>query len=75
VGLPLLSALENKSSSNLKALPMNLSVVPHAAELTKHGVLAMATTATVPSGECFVPSTPGVGKTHSTRVHSFRRSV
>jgi hypothetical protein len=45
---PLVSALGNKSSSNLKALPMSLSVVPHAVEPKKHKVLAVETTATVP---------------------------
>ena len=53
VGLPLLSALENKSSSNLKALTMSLGVAPHAAELKKRSVPTVETTATVPSGECF----------------------
>ena len=38
--------LVNKSSSNLKALPMSLSVVPHAAEPIKHGVPRVAATAT-----------------------------
>jgi hypothetical protein len=46
VGLPSLSLLGNKSSTNLKALPMSLSVVPHAAEPTKHGVPIVAATAT-----------------------------
>ena len=40
------SVLGNKSSSNLKASPMSLNVVPHAAESTKHGVPTVATTAT-----------------------------
>jgi len=62
VGLPSLSALGNKSSSNLKALPMSLGVVPHAVEPKKHSVPTVETTATVPGGECFVPSTPGVEK-------------
>jgi len=68
VGLPSLSALGNKSSSNLKALPMSLSVVPHAVEPTKHSVPTMETTATVPSGKCFLPSTPSVGKTRKYRL-------
>ena len=68
MGLPSLSALGNKSSSNLKALPMSLSVVPHAVEPTKRSVPAVETTATVPSGECFVPSTLGVGKTRKYRL-------
>ena len=68
MGLPSLSALGNKSSSNLKALPMSLGVVPHAVELTKCSVLAVETTATVPSGKCFVPSTHGVGKTRRYRL-------
>ncbi len=42
---------------------MSLSVAPRAVEPTKRSVPAMETTATVPSGECLVPSTPGVGKT------------
>ena len=46
VGLTSVSVLENKSSSNLKALRMSLSVVPHAAEPTKHGVLTQAAIAT-----------------------------
>ena len=63
MGLLSLSALGNKSSSNLKALPMSLGVVPHAVEPKKHSVPTVETTATVPGGECFVPSTPGVEKT------------
>ena len=63
MGLLSLSALGNKSSSNLKALPMSLGVVPHAVEPKKRSVPTVETTATVPSGECFVPSTPGVEKT------------
>ena len=47
---------------------MSLSVVPHAVEPTKHSVPALETTATVPSGECLVPSTPGVGKTRKYRL-------
>ena len=46
VELPSLSALGNKSSSNLKALPMSLSAVLHAAEPTKHGVPKVAATPT-----------------------------
>jgi hypothetical protein len=57
VELPSPSALGNKSSSNLKALPMSLSVVPHAVELTKGSVPVAKTTATVPSSKCFLPST------------------
>jgi len=68
VELPSPSALGNKSSSNLKALPMSLSVVPHAVEPTKRSVPVAETTATVPSGKCFVPSTPGVGKTWKYRL-------
>jgi hypothetical protein len=48
---------------------MSLSVVPHAAGPTKHGVLTVATTATVPAGECFGPSTLGVGKTLKFRLN------
>ena len=62
VGLLSLSALGNKSSSKLNALPMSLGVVPHAVEPKKHSVPTVATTATVPSGKCFVPATPGVDK-------------
>jgi hypothetical protein len=50
---------------------MSPSVVPHAAAQTKHSVPAVATTATVPRSECFVPSTPGVGKTRSTLSEKF----
>ena len=57
MGLPLPSALGNKSSSNLKALPMSLSVVPHAVEPTKRSVPIAEATATVPSGKRFLPST------------------
>ena len=46
VGPRSLSALGNKSSSRLKALPMSLSVVLNAAEPTKHSVPKVATTAT-----------------------------
>jgi len=46
VGLPSLSALGNKNSSHLKALPMSLSVVLTAAELTKHDVPIVAVTVT-----------------------------
>ncbi len=45
---PLVSALGNKNSSHLKALLTSPSAVPHAAEPTKHGSLAVTTTATVP---------------------------
>ena len=45
---PLVSALGNKNSLHLKALPMSLSVVPHAVEPKKHKVPAVETTATVP---------------------------
>ena len=41
-----LSALGNKSSARLKALPMSLSVVLNAAEPTKHGVHKVVATAT-----------------------------
>jgi len=51
------SVLGNKSSSNLKALPMSLNVVPHAVKPTKRSVPVAETTATVPSGKCFLPST------------------
>ena len=47
---------------------MSLGVVPHAVEPKKNSVLAAKTTATVPSGECFVPSTPGVGKIRKERL-------
>ena len=63
MGLPSLSALGNKSSSNLKALPMSLGVVPHAVEPKKRSVPAAETTTPVPGGKRFVPSTPGVEKT------------
>jgi len=63
VELPSPSALGNKSSSNLKALPMSLSVVPHAVEPKKHNFPTVEAIATVPSGECFMPSTPGAEKT------------
>ena len=46
VGPRLLSALGNKSSSRLKALPMSLGVVLNAAEPTKHDVPKVAATAT-----------------------------
>jgi hypothetical protein len=36
---------------------MSLSVAPHAVELTKRSVPVAETTATVPSGKCFLPST------------------
>ena len=49
VGLLSLSLLGNKSSTNLKALPMSLSVVPHAAEPKKHDVQTVAATATLHS--------------------------
>ena len=62
-GLLSLSALGNKSSSNLKALLMSLGVVPHAVEPKRHSVPTMETTATVPGSKCFVPSTLGVEKT------------
>jgi len=41
---------------------MSQSVAPHAAEPKKHSVPTVETSVTVPSGECFVPSTPGVRK-------------
>ena len=44
VGLHSLSVLGNKSSSNLKALPMSLSAAPSAAEPTKHGVPTVTAT-------------------------------
>ena len=47
---------------------MSLSVVPHAVEPTKRGVPTVETTATIPSGECFVPSMPDVGKTREYRL-------
>jgi len=53
VELPFVSTLGNKNSSHLKALLTSPSAVPRAAEPIKHGGLTMATTATVPSGECF----------------------
>jgi hypothetical protein len=46
------------SSSNLKALPVSLSVVPHAVELTKRSIPVAVTTATVQSGKHFLPSPP-----------------
>jgi hypothetical protein len=42
---------------------MSLSVAPHAAVTTRQNVLAVVTAATVLSGKCFVPSTPGVVNT------------
>jgi hypothetical protein len=36
---------------------MSLSVVPHAVEPTKRSVPVAETTATVPSGKCFLPFT------------------
>jgi len=42
---------------------MSLGVVPHAVEPKKHSVPTAETTALVPGGERFVPSTPGVEKT------------
>jgi hypothetical protein len=54
VELPSPSVLENKSSSNLKALPMNQDVVRHAAEPRKHSVPMTKTTAIVPNGKCFL---------------------
>ena len=47
MGLHSLSLLGNKSSTNLKALPMSLSVVYHVAEPTKHGVPTMSIIATL----------------------------
>ncbi len=47
---------------------MSLSVVPHAVELKKRSVPTVETTATIPSGKCFVPSMPGVGKTLEYRL-------
>ncbi len=55
--LLLRSVLGNKSSSKLKALPMSLSVVPHAVEPTKRSVPIAETTTIVPSGKYFLPST------------------
>ena len=46
---------------------MSLSVVPHAVESTKHSVPVVE--ATVPSGECCVPSMPNVGKTRKYRLN------
>ncbi len=46
VVLPSLSLPGNKNFINLKALPTSLSVVPHAAEPTKHGVPKVSATAT-----------------------------
>lgn len=47
------SALGNKSSSKLKALPMSLSVVPHAVEPTKRSVPIAEITTRIPSGKYF----------------------
>ncbi len=47
VGPRSLSALGNKISSRLKALPMSLSAVLNAAEPTKHSVPKVAATATL----------------------------
>ena len=47
---------------------MSLGVVPHAVEQKKHSVPTAETTAPVPGGERFVPSTPGVGKTRKYRL-------
>ena len=44
---PSVSALGNKSFLHLKALLTSPSAVPHAAELTKHGSLTVAVTATI----------------------------
>ena len=45
-GLHSLSVPGNKSSSNLKALPMSLNAAPSAAEPTKHGVPTVTATPT-----------------------------
>ena len=55
--LPSPSALGDKSSSSLKALPMSLNVAPHAVEPTKRSVPVARTIATVLSGKYFLPST------------------
>ncbi len=46
VGPRSFSALGNKSSTRLKALPMSLGVVLNAAKPTKHGVPKVTATAT-----------------------------
>ena len=47
---------------------MSLSVVPHAVEPTKRSIPAVEITATIPSGECFVPSMPHLGKIREYRL-------
>lgn len=55
---------------------MSLGVAPHAAVPTSHNVMAVATTATVPGGKLFVPSTHGAAKTRKHyELNSMRPEV
>jgi len=47
---------------------MSLGVVPHVVKPKKHNVPKVETTARVPDGEGFVPSTSGVEKTWKQRL-------
>ena len=55
-GLHSLSPQGNKNSSNLKDLPTRLNDVHHVAEPTKHGILTVTSTATVPNCKEFTRS-------------------
>ena len=53
---------------------MSPGVAPHAAVPTSHNVTAVATTATVPGGKLFVPSTPGAVQTRKHYERSGTRA-
>ena len=69
MGLPLPSALGNKSSSLPEAIPTSPSAVPHAARKGKHGSMATVATAiemiamaTGLNAKCFLQCAPSVAK-------------
>ena len=62
VGLPSLSALRNKSFSNLRAILMSPSAVPHVAKQGRQSDTEIVTTATGPHAKCFLQYAPSVAK-------------
>ncbi len=71
MGLPSLSALRNKSSSNLKAILTSPSAVRHAAKQGKQSVTETVATAIDPGAKCslrYAPNAVKKLKYHSSPV-------
>ena len=67
VGLPSLSALRSKSSSNPEAIPTSLSAVPHAAKQGRQNVTEIVATVTGHDAKCSPQYALSVAKTPKYR--------